>query len=49
MSEKARPPSALHAESLELKAFSSERSGAVLTSDDREGLARILGLGVPSL
>jgi hypothetical protein len=45
MSEKARPLLSLYALNRpELKAFSSEIR-AVLTSDDREGLARILGLG----
>ena len=45
MSEKARPLLSLYTLNRpELKAFSSEIR-AVLTSDDREGLARILGLG----
>lgn len=45
MSEKARPLLSLYTLNRpELKAFSSEIR-VVLTSDDREGLARILGLG----
>lgn len=45
MSEKARPLLSLYTLNRpELKAFSSEIR-AVLTSDDREGLARTLGLG----